>query len=540
VDVAAMPECALLQASKEFHQAMGDLILAIDLGTQSVRAMIFDRYGSLLEKSQVQIQPYYSRQPGFAEQDCEYFWAQLCEACRSLWLARPELKARVAAMSLTTQRGVIVCLDEERRPLRPAISWLDQRRTAGYPALPLWLDAGFRAIGMKPAIHFFQSKAECNWLAADEPDLWRRTRHFLFLSGYLTFRLTGHIRDAVAAQVGYVPFDGKRQQWARAADFRWKLFAVAREALPDLVPAAEPLGAISAVAAEQTGIPAGLVLYASGADKACEVLGSGAWAPDIASVSYGTTATINTCNGRYVEPIRFVPPFPAAIPNHYNSEIMVQRGYWMVNWFKEQFAAAEVLEAQRLGVLPEGLFDRMLEETPAGNLGLILQPFWNPGVRNPGPEAKGAMIGFGDVHKRKHMYRAIIEGIAYALREAAGHLERRNGVKIRSLKVSGGGSQSDRVMQITADIFGLPAERAHTHETSGLGAAINAAVGGGFYADHAAAQAGMTRPGRRFEPNSEHRELYDRLHREVYAHIYGRLAPLYRRLRRISGYPRIN
>ena len=519
---------------------MRDLILALDQGTQSVRAMIFDLQGQLLAKSQIHIQPYYSRHPGWAEQDCEYFWTRLCEACQNLWQARPELKARVAALSLTTQRSVAVCLDEAHRPLRPAISWLDQRRTARYPALPFWLAAGFRIIGMKTAVHFFQSKAECNWLAANEAELWRQTRHFLFLSGYLTLRLTGRVCDAVAAQVGYVPFDSRRQQWARASDFRWKLFGVSRELLPELVPAGQSMGQISALAAGQTGIPAGLELYASGADKACEVLGAGAWATDTASVSYGTTATINTCNDRYVEPIRFVPPFPAAVPNRYNSEIMVQRGYWMVNWFKEQFASAEVLEAQRLGVAPEVLFDRLLQETPAGNLGLMLQPFWNPGVRNPGPEAKGAMIGFGDVHTRMHMYRAIIEGIAYALREGAGRLERRNGVKIRSLKVSGGGSQSDQVMQITADVFGLPAERPHTHETSGLGAAINAAVGAGFYPDHAAAQARMTHPGRRFEPNPQFRGLYDRLYREVYRKMYGRLAPLYRGVRGITHYPRLD
>jgi len=99
-------------------------------------------------------------------------------------------------------------------------------------------------------------------------------------------------------------------------------------------------------------------VVASGADKACEVLASGAWTPDVASLSYGTTATINTYNDRYVEPIPFVPPYPAAVPGRYNSEIMVQRGYWMVNWFKEQFATKEVIEAEAQGVAPEVLFEK--------------------------------------------------------------------------------------------------------------------------------------------------------------------------------------
>ena len=517
-----------------------DLLLAIDQGTQSVRAMIFDAAGELLAKSQVRIQPYYSRAPGWAEQDCDYYWSNLCEACQNLWRTHPAYKPRIAGMSVTTQRSVTVCLDENRMPLRPAVSWLDQRRTTNYPPLPLWLELGLRAAGQRQAIHYFQSRAECNWLAAEDPALWRKTRHFLFLSGYFHLKLTGQLRDAVASQVGYVPFDSKRQRWAAPRDLKWKLFGVKREMLPELVPAGQSIGRIGAEAASQTGIPEGLPVYASGADKACEVLAAGAWTPELAVLSYGTTATINTCNSRYVEPIAFLPAYPAAAPGRYNSEIMVQRGYWMVNWFKEQFAAHEVIEAEKQGVAPEVLFERMLETTPPGNMGLILQPFWNPGVRIPGLEAKGAMIGFGDVHNRAHMYRAIVEGIAFALREAAARLERRNGVKIQRLKVAGGGSQSDGVMQTTADIFGIPAERPHTFETSGLGAAMNAAVGAGLYASHAEAQARMSQPGRIFLPRAQNAELYTRLYSGVYAKMYPRLARLYRSIRHITNYPRLD
>jgi sugar (pentulose or hexulose) kinase len=514
-----------------------DLLLALDQGTQSVRAMIFDARGELLAKSQVHIVPYFSKKPGWAEQDCEYFWANLCRACQNLWQSYPAYRERIAGMSLTAQRSVTVCLDAAMAPLRPAVSWLDQRRTLAYPRLPLPIGLAIRAAGQKQAIHYFQSKAECNWLAAEFPEIWRATKHFYFLSGYLNHRLTGRRADAVASQVGYVPFDSKRHRWAPSRDLKWRLFRVKREQLPELVPSGQLIGAVTPRAAEDTGIPDGLPVYASGADKACEVLASGAWTPDLAVLSYGTTATINTCNSRYIEPIPFIPPYPAAVPGRYNSEIMVQRGYWMVNWFKEQFAAREVIEAEAKGVAAEVLFERMLEETPPGNMGLMLQPFWNPGVKVPGPEAKGAVIGFGDVHTRAHLYRAIIEGIAYALREAAHRLERRNGTPVTRLKVSGGGSQSDGVMQITADIFGLPAERPHTYETSGLGAAMNAAVGAGFYPGHSEAQAAMSRPGRIFAPDPENARLHGRLYREVYSRMYPRLSRLYSSIRHITGYP---
>src|SRR5262249_24727064 len=158
---------------------------------------------------------------------------------------------------------------------------------------------------------------------------------------------------------------------------------------------------------------------------------------------------------------------------------------------------------------------------------LMLQPFWSPGVKIPTQEAKGAILGFGDVHTRAHVYRSILEGIAYALREGKELTERRSGTPIRELRVSGGGSRSDVASQLTADIFGLPAVRAHTSETSGLGAAIDAAVGLELHPDFETAVHRMTRIGRSFAPNTDAHELYEQLYTRVYKSMYRRLQPLY-------------
>lgn len=515
-----------------------ELILAIDQGTQSVRAMLFDLHGRLVAKSQQHITPYFSSHPNWAEQEGDYFWQNLGQACQALWRDHPLLKSRVGAVALTCQRASMICLDEDMRPLRPATIWLDSRRTDDYPTLPWWLKLGVRLVGQQHMMYQLQSKAECNWLAADFPEVWARTRHFVQLSAYLSYRLTGQLRDAVPSQVGYVPFDHKHQQWAKAGDLTWRALRVKREQLPELVQASEPLGTISAAAASATGIPQGLVLYAAGADKACEVLACGGISPDVACISYGTTATINTGNTRHVSPMPFLPAYPAAMPHAFNSEIIVQRGYWMVNWFKREFASHEVRLAEERGIAPEVLFDTLLDESPAGAMGLVLQPFWNPGVKFPGPEAKGAVIGFGDVHTRAHLYRAIIEGLAYALRHGKEQLEHRNRVAVRSLRVAGGGSQSDRIMQITANVFGLRTERIHTSEASGLGAAINAAVGAGHYKNHAEAVGAMSWRGQVFEPEPDKVRTYDRLYREVYNRMYDRLSPLYRSIRHITNYPK--
>lgn len=514
------------------------LLLAIDQGTQSARALLFDLDGNLVARSKVAIEPYFSAQPGWAEQHPQVFWAAISQACRQLWTQHPQLdKARIRGVALTTQRATVVNLDANGEVLRPAMIWLDQRRAERLQPLPAYLEALFAVIGERDTVRYFRAQAECNWLAQNQADIWRRTDKFLLLSGYLGWKLAGNYVDSTASQVGYLPFDFKRLDWARPLDWKWQALAVRRSQLPTLIPAGQLLGNITRAASEATGIPEGLPLVSAGADKACEVLGSGALTPDVGALSFGTTATFNTCNKKYVEAIRFVPPYPAAVPGHYNTEQMVQRGYWMVQWFKQEFGQKETLAAEELGVETEALFEKLLDEVPPGAMGLILQPYWSPGVRIPGPEAKGAMIGFGDVHTRAHIYRAIIEGIAYALREARERVEKRNGVKVRVLRVAGGGSQSDAAMQITADIFNLPAERPHVYEASGLGAAINIAVGLGLHPDYPTAVARMTRVGKVFEPQPQNVRLYDRLYRHVYTRLYDRMAPLYRDIRRITGYP---
>lgn len=512
------------------------LLLAIDNGTQSVRAMAVTLDGELAAVEKVPVEPYFSERPGWAEQNVEVYWNALCNACRSL-LARDTVDAeRIAGMAVTTQRSTVVNLDATGRPLRPAIIWLDQRRCEHPPPLPSWLLGGARLTGRGELLRELRAEAECNWIADRQPEIAAATERFLFLSGYLNWRLTGEFVDSAAAQVGYVPFDFKRLQWAGERDPRWRALAVRRDQLPLLCAVGDPIGELTPEAAAATGLPSGLQVIAAGTDKACELLGSGCLDPAVGGVSYGTTATINTINDRYVEPIPPMPAYPAAMPGHWASEVMIRRGYWMVEWFKREFGS-DVLGNESAAEGAYRKLEQLLSETSAGADGLLLQPYWGAGTPFPGSEARGAVIGFGDMHGRSHMYRAIVEGIAHALRDAGRRLAKRNGVPIGRLRVAGGGARSDAVMQITADIFGLPAERPHVTEASGLGAAINAAVGLGLHPDYETAVARMTRVGSIFEPDEENRALYDDIHRGVYSGMYARLAPLYRSIREITGYP---
>jgi sugar (pentulose or hexulose) kinase len=514
-----------------------DYLLAIDNGTQSVRALIFDLQGHLVDKAQVEITSYQSPEPGWVENDPEEFWRALCQACQRLWANTRIPKSAIRGLVITTQRATVINLDAHGQPLRPAMLWLDQRRSDANPRLAWWWEIALRAVRMRDTIRYFAREAEANWIARQQPALWARTEKFLLLSGYLNWRFTGRYADSVASQVGYIPFDYKRGRWAHPWNWKWQVLPLRREMLPELLPAGAILGRVSAAAARDSGIPEGLAVIAGAADKACEVLGAGCLTPETACLSYGTAATINTCTPRYLEATRFIPPYPAALPGHYNTEIQITRGFWMVNWFREQFGLHEEIAAGARGVAPETLFDELVNAVPPGAMGLMLQPYWNPGIKLPGPEAKGAIIGFGEVHTRAHLYRAILEGLAYALREGKERIERRGGTRIERLRVSGGGSQSDAALQITADIFNLPTERPHLYETSGLGAAIIAAVGLGLHPDYATAVREMTRVGQTFQPDPTHAATYDRLYRRVYCRMYERLRPLYQDIREITGYP---
>jgi sugar (pentulose or hexulose) kinase len=509
----------------------GEQLLAIDNGTQSVRALIFDPAGDLIAKSRVPIEPYFSTAPGLAEQRPEVFWEALCSACRQLWQMPGVSRDAIAGVGLTTQRGTIVNLDAGGNPLRPAIVWLDQRRTEGQkPVGGLW-GLAFKLSGMSRTIAYLQAEAEGNWIRTYQPEIWKRTAKYLLLSGYLTHRLTGRYADSTACQVGYLPFDYKRKRWAGERDWKWRAVPVDRAWLPELVPPAQPLGEISRAAADATGIPRGLPLIAAAADKACEVTGSGALAPYIGCLSYGTTATINTTHRKYIEAIPMIPPYPSAVPDAYSLEVQIFRGYWMVNWFAREFGHEERRAAGERGVAPEQLLDESMRAVPPGSQGLMLQPYWSPGLKVPGPQARGAIIGFRDVHTRAHVYRAMIEGLAYALREGAARMAKRSGVPVTELRVAGGGSQSDAAMQVTADIFGLPASRPHVYEASGLGAAIDVAVGLGLHPDFETAVREMARLGATFEPDAKAHAIYEGLYRNVYLRMYGRLQPLYEALR---------
>ncbi len=517
---------------------MEKLILSVDCGTQSLRVLLFSLKGELIDMEKIPFEPYCSEHPGWAEQDPELYWKSLCKASSVLKKRNPENFRKICGVGVTTLRNTLVNVDKEGKPLRPAVVWLDQRKAEIVYSPTLLMRAALKIIRMDEVVEKMQKEGKCNWIRQQQPGVWAKTYKYLQVSGFLNFRLTGQFADSVASQIGHLPFNYRQLKWGdpkKPFAISSKIYPVEKEKLPVLVQPGTPIGKITGPASRQTGIPEGLPVVACGSDKGCETIGMGVLDHSMASLSFGTAATIQTTSARYFEPKPFMPAYPASYPGRFNPEIEIFRGFWMVTWFKNEFAQKEEKKALSKGIPVEVVLNKLLKKTPPGSMGLIVQPYWSPSLSEP--SAKGAMIGFGDVHKKAHVYRAVIEGLAFGLLEGMYRIEKKGRFKFRQLAVSGGASQSNEICQISADVFNLPIVRGTTFETSGLGAAILTALGTNCFNSIEEAIESMVSYQHSFEPNPENAKLYNHLYKRVYRKMYKSLEPLYKEIREITGYP---
>ena len=505
------------------------LVLTIDFGTQSVRTALTDATGNIVAISKIKYRPpYVSLKNGYAEQDADFYWINAKHCLIQLCLENKDKLDRIVGASLTTFRDTSVQLDENLKPLRKSILWLDQRLAKGKEKLPLHHKLIFKIIGMWPTIQLNRSRTAAHWLKENETETWNRTHKYVNISTYLTYKLTGRLADSVACMVGHYPINYRKGKWYNQNALKGKFFGIPSRMLCDLVPVGEVIATIKDEIADEVGLPRGIKVYATGSDKACETIGLGALNSSLAAISYGTASTVEVSNKKYHEPETFLPAYRAAVKDWYNMEYQIYRGYWMLTWYAKEFAKDFDNERDR-GMIEE-LMNAQLSKVPPGSEGLIVQPYWGPGLSRP--FAKGAIIGFSDVHTRIHIYRAIIEGIAYSLREGLEGIEKKQHQKVDSIMISGGGSKSDDICQITADIFGLPVSRVQTIETTTLGAAISVFVACNHFHSIEEATDQMVHKAKTFYPNEIAHRSYDTLYNKVYVKMYPQLKDIYRSLNR--------
>ena len=272
-------------------------------------------------------------------------------------------------------------------------------------------------------------------------------------------------------------------------------------------------------------MPSGLAIYAAGSDKSCETLGSGVYDSSLASLSYGTACSLETVTKKYIEPYPFLPCYPSVQNGYFNLDLQVYRGYWTINWFLKEFGAMNINDMVIEIVDPEEYDKRLLEIAP-GSDGLILQPYWGSQLEKPC--VKGSIVGFSDTTTKFHVYKALVEGIAYELRMGMERFEKKLHRKFDAIRIAGGGSKSDAVCQVTADVFGKPVVRVQTNETSSLGAAIAGFLAIGVYPDTKTAVDQMVHVSQTFYPDKEKHAIYDELFYGAYAKLYKRLRKTYK------------
>ena len=511
------------------------LILTIDFGTQSVRAGLFNKKGDTVALvKQKYEQPYFSNKPGYAEQDPDFYLDELSKATNKLVKENKDKIEDVLGIVMSFFRDSVVCLDKNNNVLRPAILWLDERRAEGKQKLPAIHRFLFKLIGMKPTIDLNMKRSMAQWIKENQPDIWEKTDKFMMISTYITMKLVGKYVDSPCSQAGHLPINFKNGKWYKNPDkhLKGQIFGVDESRLCDLVPVGEVLGEITEEASKKTGLPVGLKMFSGGSDKSAETLGLGVIDDKSAAISYGTASTIEIPIKKYKDAEPFLPSYPAIIKGYWNLDVQVYRGYWMLNWFARQFGSKDV--EQLIDEKDEIIkLNNAMENVPPGSDGLVLQPYWGPGLRRP--LAKGAIIGFSDLHTKVHVYRAIIEGIAYCLKEGLVLFEnKRLHHKIENIRISGGGSQSDAICQITADIFGRPVSRIQTFECSSLGCAIAGFIAAGEFSSAEEACNAMVHQSDVFKPNPENVKKYNYLFENVYMPMYPSLKNIYAKVKKYN------
>ena len=508
---------------------MSKKVLVIDMGTQSLRASLVDSDRGILCHVQKKYDPpYFSVKKDYAEQEPDFYLRTLAEATKELRQSNEKEFLEAEGVVVVAFRDTSVILDADRRPIRPAILWLDQRtaKLKNLYNLKWYEKALFHAIGMYDTVKYNSMRTPSFWIQENEPENWKKMRYYVPLTAYFNFRMTGRLVVSSADCIGHYPVNFKKGTWFPAWHPKVDVFGIPMEALPPLVKPGTVIGTITEEFSKLSGIPTGLPLYASGSDKACETFGNGAIDSTVGSISLGTACTIDVVNDKYKEPETFLPSYGTPYPGGFDYEVQIYRGLWMVRWFSEQFGETDLVEARREGLSVEKFLDQKIASILPGSDGLVLQPYWGPGLKRP--NARGSIIGFSGAHTRFHLYRAIVEGIGFALREGLDEIVKKTHRVPDYLVVSGGGSQSSLYMQILSDIFGMEVRQAENTEMTTIGAAMSAFLAQGVFSSPKKATERFSKTTNVYFPNPKNHRIYDLLYKKVYLNLYPSLKDIYK------------
>lgn len=485
-----------------------DLVVSVDCSTTGTKCIIWDRTGQAIATARSPLALSVPA-PGYGEQDPRDWWTTMMSAVSRASAGIDP--ARFAAIAIAHQRESFACLDSAGEPVRPAMLWLDRRATdeverAGTPRV--------HALTGKPA-NPTPAYYKLLWMREHEPELLARTEHVVDVHGYLVNRMTGLWRTSVASAdpLGLVDLATFDYDDSLLADV-----CLDRDSVSELVPPGSPIGNLTAVAGTELGLPQGLLVISGAGDGQAAALGADISVPGRAYLNLGT-GVVAGCYSDSYEARTDYRALTGPIPNTYSYEVFIGAGTYLINWFIDTF----VPEGERGVVDGRSIFDRLADEAsaiPAGAEGLLVVPYWNAALTPYWDHnARGMIFGFNGIHKRGHIYRAVLEGLAFELRLCFEGVDSALPVPVETIIAMGGGARSELWCQILADVLRRPVVIALEEESTSLGAAILAAAGAGWYDDIREAATSMSHRGRLFEPNTEVSERYDAFY-GVYRELY--------------------
>jgi xylulokinase len=493
-------------------------LLGIDVGTGGTRAVLIDSRGRVLASATAEHAPMKSPRIGWAEQSPEDWWRAARQAIKAC-LSKSSFPDEITAIGLTGQMHGLVLLDENDQIVRPAIIWCDQRTEEECREITNQVGAK-RLIELtaNPALTGF-TLPKIWWVRKHEPELWQRVRSLMLPKDYIRFRLTGARAIDVADASGTLMFDVVNRRWSKPL---LEISRLDEGLLPKVFESQEITGRVHQEGACAAGLKTGIPVVAGAGDQAAGAVGMGIVQPGAVSATIGTSGVVFAATSVPVlEPRGRIHTFCHAIPGRWHVMGVTQGAGLSLRWFRDQFGAGN-----EDGRDP---YDRLADEaahTPPGADGLLWAPYLM-GERTPhlDANARGALVGITAQHTRAHVIRAILEGVAFSLRDSL-TLFREIGVPVESIRLGGGGARSPLWQQIQADIYGMPVELIEADEGAAYGAALLSGVGTGNWPSVEAACESAVRVANRIEPNPRVAAQMD----QQYAH-YRKLYPALREIR---------
>jgi sugar (pentulose or hexulose) kinase len=475
-----------------------ELVIGLDCSTTSIKAIAFNKNGNVIAQTSESI-PLFSPQPNYYEQNPEDWWISAQKALKHLTnKIDPD---RVKAIAISNQRETFVPLDKNGNIIRPAIIWLDERCKGEVEPFADKIGRNkIHRITGKP-VDYAPVVYRLAWMKKNEPGLFKKIGMICDVQSYLIWRLTGTFKTSWASSDPLGLFDLKNKKWSTLI---LNALGIKENQLPITYCPGTDLGLIIAEASKLTGLKIRTKVIAGGGDGQAAGLGSNVLKSDCAYLNLGT-AVVAGIYGKEYKTSKAFRTMGSCSDTGYYYECSLRAGTFAIDWFIKNILNIDPLKQKNI----YQQLEKEAFQIPAGSDGLLFLPYLC-GVMNPfwDTNAKGAFIGLSSSHCRGHMYRSILEGIAFEQLFAINEVERVVGVKVKYLITIGGGTTSSLWLKIFTDVTGKYIYQPENAEASGLGAAIDAAVGIGWYKGFDEAAIKMVRIKKILKPDIQNYNKY--------------------------------